>query len=466
MLLLSFIFCILLFIVIGALSVFKSQKTTEDYLVANKNVSPWLAGLSAVATNNSGFMFIGMIGLTYTTGLASIWLMFGWIVGDLTVSLLTLKQIRRVSENLNIHSFGGLIARWHGQNYIWLRRLTGLLIVIFLGAYAAAQLKAADKATSILFGWDSTISILLGALIILIYSIAGGIRASIWTDAAQSIVMIIGMFLLVIFGIQAVGGIEPLFYELEKVNHNYMAWFPDKSAFEVAMFILGWLFGGIAVIGQPHIVIRFMAFKNPNHLNRVRFYYYSWFILFYGATIVVGLLTRILLPETAGFDAELALPLMANSILPDILVGLILAAIFAATMSTADSLVLSCSASITRDFLPNHLHSLKATKLATAFVVIVATCIALSDNQTVFQLVLLSWALLASAFVPLILVYSLGQKPSEKLGITMVISGISASLIWRYFELNTLIYEVMPGIICGLLIFSLAKIVTRNDATD
>jgi SSS family transporter len=458
MLLLSFIFCLVLFVIIGALSVFKSQKTTEDYLVANKTVSPWLAGLSAVATNNSGFMFIGMIGLTYTTGLSSIWLMFGWIVGDLMVSLLTLQKIRHVSEN--IHSFGGLLARWHGQNYIWLRRLTGLLIVIFLGAYAAAQLKAADKATSVLFEWDSTISILIGALIILIYSIAGGIRASIWTDAAQSIVMIIGMFLLVIFGIQAVGGIEPLFEELEKVNHNYMAWFPDKSAFEVVMFILGWLFGGIAVIGQPHIVIRFMAFQNPNHVNRVRFYYYSWFIFFYGATIVVGLLTRILLPETAGFDAELALPIMANSILPDILVGLILAAIFAATMSTADSLVLSCSAAITRDFLPDHLHSLKATKLATAFVVIVATGIALSDNQTVFQLVLLSWALLASAFVPLIIVYSFGQKPSEKLSILMVISGISALLIWRYFGLNTLVYEVMPGILCGLLVFSIAKIVT------
>ncbi|MFC1684992.1 sodium/proline symporter, partial [Pseudomonadota bacterium] len=89
----SFLFSLLAFLAIGVASLFKSGKTAEDYLVAGKSVPAWLAGLSAVATNNSGFMFIGMIGLTYATGLSSIWLMIGWILGDLMVSLLTLNKL-------------------------------------------------------------------------------------------------------------------------------------------------------------------------------------------------------------------------------------------------------------------------------------------------------------------------------------------------------------------------------------
>ncbi len=103
------------------------------------------------------------------------------------------------------------------------------------------------------------------------------------------------------------------------------------------------------MVGQPHIMIRFISLDKASNINRMRFYYYGWFTLFYGATIIVGLLSRITFPDTSNFDAELALPMLALQVLPEALVGLMLAALFAATLSTADSLILSCSASITRD---------------------------------------------------------------------------------------------------------------------
>ena len=449
----GFLFFLLLFVIIGMLSYFKSKNSAEDYLIAGKSIAPWLAGLSAVATNNSGFMFIGMVGLTYTTGLASIWVMIGWIFGDLLGNLLAVRQIRLASGQKSIHSFGGLLANWHGTDYTWLRRLSGLLTVIFLGAYAAAQLKAGDKATTVIFGWEQSSGIIIGAVIVLLYSYAGGLRASIWTDAAQSFVMLFGMLLLMFAGTQYIGGVEPVMAALGNVSHDYMNWFPDKTTLGIVLFIVGWIFGGMAVLGQPHVVIRFMSLDKPEHINRLRVYYYSWFTLFYGATIIVGLLARIILPETQGFDQELALPTMAKLLLPDVLVGLILAAMFAATMSTADSLVIACSGAITRDFLPHQKHSLRAAKMATAFVVLTALVIAISDSKTVFNLVLLAWGLLASAFVPLILVYSRKQLPSEPLAIMMVLVGVAGYLFWYYLGLGGLIYEVVPGIMSGLLVY-------------
>ena len=133
-----------------------------------------------------------------------------------------------------------------------------------------------------------------------------------------------------------------------------MDWFPpDLSIAGVAgpvLFILGWLFAGAAVIGQPHIMVRFMAMDDPEHMWRVRGWYYGWFTAFYAITICVGLAARLLLPVAADFDAELALPTLAGQLLPPVLTGLVLAGLFAATISTADSVILSCTAAVTRDF--------------------------------------------------------------------------------------------------------------------
>ena len=108
----GFLFFLLIFLAIGLWSAKQAKKTTGDYLLAGKAVPPSLVGLSAIATNNSGFMFTGMIGTTYVMGLPSIWLMIGWIAGDLAVSLLAVKPIRRIADNPKVESFGSLLAYW------------------------------------------------------------------------------------------------------------------------------------------------------------------------------------------------------------------------------------------------------------------------------------------------------------------------------------------------------------------
>lgn len=470
MIIASFGVCLLLFVIIGILSTFKNRHTNVDYLLAGHSVKPWLVALSAVATNNSGYMFVGMIGYTYAVGLSSIWLMVGWIFGDFLASTFIHKRLRIATEKEKVLSFSGVLSRWNGTDYRILRVAGGVITVAFLGTYAAAQLNAGSKALHVLFGWDYSVGAIIGAVMVLLYCFAGGIRASIWTDAAQSFVMIVAMAILFFVSVSQVGGIEAFSGALNQISPTYMQLFPSNlylgDMTGPFLFILGWVFAGFAVVGQPHIMVRFMAMDNPKNMGRVRAYYYSWYTLFYALTIGTGLATKLLLPHVETFDAELALPTLAQQLLPDVLVGLILAGLFAATMSTADSQILSCSAAITRDFTFGRKQTYFITKLATVFVTVIALVIALAGNKSVFSLVLIAWSALASAFAPLLTVYALGGKPSEKLALSMMMTGLATMLLWRYWGLSDTIYEVAPGMVSGLLLFGIIRAIEKLNSVS
>ncbi len=143
----TFIVFLALFAIIGLSSVVLKKKTTADYLLAGQNVKPWLVALSAIATANSGYMFIGMIGFTYTVGFASIWLAIGWIVGDFTASILSFRNIRKCADNKNIQTYSSLLAFRGEQPLKRVRLVAGILTMLFLSVYAAAQFAASGKAS-------------------------------------------------------------------------------------------------------------------------------------------------------------------------------------------------------------------------------------------------------------------------------------------------------------------------------
>lgn len=467
MIIASFVVCLSIFVFIGILSTLKNRHTSADYLLAGQSVKPWLVALSAVATNNSGYMFIGMIGYTYMVGLSSIWLMVGWIFGDFLAATFVHQRLRIATEKERVLSFAGVLSRWNGTNYRRLRLVGGLITVAFLGTYAAAQFNAGSKALHVLFGWDYSVGAIVGAVMVLLYCFAGGIRASIWTDAAQSFVMIAAMGLLFFVALSEIGGFTTFLNTLTGISPTYLDLFPSDLPFGVVagpvLFVLGWIFAGVGVVGQPHVMVRFMTMDQPQDIHRVRVYYYGWYVAFYTLTVLAGLAARILIPEVSDFDAELALPTLAQELLPEILVGLILAGLFASTMSTADSQILSCTAAITRDFNGGREVSYLMTKIATVLVVVAALGIALSGNKSVFSLVLIAWSALASSFAPLLITYALGGRPTERVALLMMLTGLGSMLLWRYFELTGVMYEVAPGMIAGFIPYLLKKIFSKSN---
>ncbi|MBU0688469.1 MAG: sodium/proline symporter [Gammaproteobacteria bacterium] len=462
----TFVLFMFVFAAIGIASIFSSKHTKQDYYLASKSVAPSLVGLSAVATNNSGFMFIGVIGYTYATGLASIWLMIGWIAGDFLSSTFIHARLRAATQKTGEASFAGVLSRWHGGQGRVLQSVIGGIALLFMLAYASAQLVAGGKALHVLLEWPSWSGAVMGALLVMAYCFSGGIRASIWTDAAQSVVMILAMGLLLVVATSSLGGVGAAITQMNDVP-GFMDWFPKDMAVPGflggLLFAVGWGFAGLSVIGQPHIMVRFMTLSDGAKMNQARLWYYLWFSVFYSMATGVGMLSRIYLSDTGSFDAELALPTMALQILPPAVVGVILAGIFAATISTADSLILSCSSALTHDLLPHKIENTMVLKAGTASITLIALLWALLNEQSVFNLVIMAWSGLASAFAPLLIVLALGGKPGTKASILAITTGLLVAILWRFLGWHNALYEGMPGILAGLMVLSSSLFASKRN---
>ena len=183
----------LLFAGVGLASIRVKKDTTDDYLVAGRGMHPALAALSAVSTWNSGYMFIGAIGFTYIMGYNIIWMAIASTLGQLVAWMWLYKFIQEEGHARNVRSLSSLVAEKAGAPEA---KLAAVLSVLFLSIYAAAQLTSGGKALLVMMGWPELVGILIGFVLVVAYCYAGGIRASIWTDAIQSCVMIVGSLIL------------------------------------------------------------------------------------------------------------------------------------------------------------------------------------------------------------------------------------------------------------------------------
>ena len=467
MLALSFTFFLLLFITIGLWASRGKEQSDANYLTAGKTIPPILTGLSAGATTNSGFMFIGLIATVWAGGFHWVWLVMGFIIGDWLMSYFIYPHFHKEATRLRALTFCEVFAHWGNKKYFYVRILGASFAFLLLLLYAAAQLQAGSKAVSVMLGWDLEYGIWLGAFIVFSYCFAGGLRASIWTDAAQAIIMLLSMTLLLIYAFIKTGGVMNFIDQANQISPSYLNIFPPDLPFfdpitSTMLFIIGWIFGGFGTIGQPHIMVRYISMRSSEEMGQVRFYNYAWNFVFSLLAIGVGMAARILIPAQTGFDAELGLPVLSIQIMPAILAGSILAGVFSAALSTADSQILSCSATLSHDFTRKGRNpSFRANEFTTALIILAVVGVATFGNYlaigsfSVFSLVLVSWAGLAVIFGPVLILYRIGCRPAQSTIILMMLTSFATILIWRLFPINDLIYAVMPGFIVGFLVYGL-----------
>ena len=438
---LSFLIILTAIAIIGLSAGRLSKPNKSDYYLASKSLSPWVVGLSAMATNNSGYMFIGLIGFTYLVGLPSIWLMIGWILGDFLISKTLHKKINQQTKKHSSVTYASVIGAWANQGQ-FITKFIGLLSLVFLIVYASAQFVSGGKTLMVIFDWDLWLGISIGSIIVLMYTMVGGIRASIWTDVMQALIMVFSMTVLVVSCLVSLGGVGAAFDKWLLVD-NFLNFFPreiEHSLFLKLMYPVSWIVAGLFVIGQPHIMVRFMALKDPSLIERARYHYYFWYLVFYLLAFCVGMLSKIYLDNQAGFDPELALPLMALELLSPFMVGVIIAGIFAATMSTADSLIINCSGNISQDLFKGKNFSSTQIKLVTVVVAITAAAIALVNNHSVFLIVVYAWTLLGISFAPLLIILSIGRTITVKTYLIGLLIGLVSFFIINHFGINRFVY--------------------------
>jgi sodium/proline symporter len=459
----TFIAILSLIVLVGAYSASNTQNTTDDYLLASRNVNPWLTALSAMSTGQSGFLFLGQVGFAYEIGISSIWLTIGWAIGDYLAWWLFFKRLRRVSEETSADTVSALLAQ-NTKGERGISFISGLVILAFLGSYAASQLVAGSKALSVAFGWNYTLGVLLGVVIVVVYCFSGGVRADIWTDAAQSVVMISALLLLFTVAIINCGGFGGLWDGMAAIDTKLVNLSPANLPLGFIPFFVGWMVAGFGVVGQPHILMRGMAIDSPDNMTFALNIKAFLSVLNSFTALGVGMAARVILPDliTSG-DPELALPFLAQQLLPDAFVGLMLAGIFAATISTADSQILCCSAALTQDILPQFAKSYRWVKVGTLTVTAIVLSIALVGDRSVFFLVTFSWAALASGLGPLLIVRVLQYPINLTVALTMMAAGIGAALLWSQgLGLSDIASEVLPGMLTGGAVYIIWTVFARR----
>jgi len=429
--LISFLFFLGLFAGVGLASMRVKKDTTDDYLVAGRGMHPALAALSAVSTWNSGYMFIGAVGFTYMMGYNVLWMAVASMAGQLVAWAWLYKFIQQEGRERKVRSLSSLVAEKAGAPEA---KLAAILSVLFLSIYAAAQLTSGGKALLVMLGWDELIGILIGFVLVVAYCYAGGIRASIWTDAVQSCVMIVGSLILCWIALGEVGGFSGLNSELKTQDPALINIMPPGLMFGVSMWAFAFFLGGLAVAGQPQVVSRIMTLDSDSDRKQAMVWFFVWQTPFIIMITFIGLASRVLF-DSADFDPELGLPMLAMGTMPALGVGMILASIFAATMSTADSQVLACTAAITDDVKPEWREDHKTTKKVTLVVAAFATAISIGGlyipgGDSVFKLVVLAVYGLGSVFVPLLIIRWAGFKPDSTHSIVMMVSAFSAVILW------------------------------------
>jgi len=444
----SFLFFMSIFAGIGLASIRVKKDTTDDYLVAGRGVRPSLAALSAVSTWNSGYMFIGFIGFTYTMGYPVAFLALMSTIGQFVAWMWLYKFIQKEGKERGVRSLSSLVAAKAGAPEA---KLAGVLSVLFLSIYAAAQLTSGGKALFVMMGWPEIIGILIGFVLVVAYCYAGGIRASIWTDAAQSCVMIVGSTILCWISLQEVGGFSGLQDSLNQQNPALTNFLPPNLMFGLTLWTAAFFLGGLSVAGQPQVVSRVMTLGDDNDRKEAMIWFFVWQTPFIVLMLIIGLASRVLFTGS-DFDAELGLPMMAMETMPAIGIGMILASIFAATMSTADSQVLACTAAITDDIKPEWNQDHKTTKKVTIAVAAFATLISVAGlyvpgGDSVFQLVVFAVYGLGGVFVPLLIIRWAGYKPDTKHSISMMVAAFSGVFIWTLlgFDGADGVFPSVPG---------------------
>jgi Na+/proline symporter len=461
-----FISLLCLFIGIGYIASRRNTHTPSDYLLANNTTSSLLTALSAASSKYSGYMFIGLAGYIYINGLSAIWILLGFLFGDALVFYSIHQKVREESDRLGSKSFIHLISRWHHSDYNVTRVTISIISLIFLLIYSAAQFNAGGKALYAIFGWHYYLGSLICALLILTYCLKGGLRASIWTDVAQALVMLLALIILLSSVILHAKGIPPLIQQLHGISPDYLSLGVEKfgSINATLLFAMGWIFNGIGVTGQPHIMVRFMALDNAANINKTGTYYFIWSVLFLLLILAVSLSARIFIDPQALSDTELVLPRLAQLLLPSVAIGFLLGGIFASIISTTDSQILSCSAIISEDLTLGKTNNRRY--IITFGVTLTALFISLFAPADVFTLVIFSWSALACTMGPLVIVQACGQRPPQWLTLVMIAAGLSTALVWRAVGLSGQTYEAFPGIMAGIIVFFIGSLFIKRKAAS
>lgn len=385
-------------------------RTTQGYFIGDRELGPWVGALSYAAGSSSAWSILGVSGIAFSQGISSFWLIPGTLTGHLVVWFWIAPHLQKQSHKHRWVTLTDMLAFELPQKVAALTyRLSAVVILFSFTFYIAAQFQGAANTFTSIFAFDFTTALLLGATVVLIYTLWGGFWAVSLTDAVQAGLMLVACIVLPLFAWHAAGGWGAITAALSDSSADYGHWLGGHGGWFGVGFLLGMVSIGFGPLGQPHLLNRVMALKSPADIRLARRVALIWFILVLCGMYVLGICGHMLVGHNS--DPEQVFFVLAQQLMPAVITGVLIAAVLSAIMSTADSQLLVAGAALHHDLYRAGAAKPLSPRLAVVGVAVAAVLLALYLPESIFSRVLFAWNALGAAFGPVVMARLLNWHP-------------------------------------------------------
>ena len=464
-----FILYLMAMIGIGVYFFIKTKKGGEkDYFLGGRKMGAWVSALSAGASDMSAWVLMGLPASIYALGLGQVWIAIGLAIGYALSWIFEAPRLRAFSiqadDAITIPQY--LTRRFKSKSYV-LQVICAVIFLLAYTIYAASSIKAAGTLFSTVIGLDPQVAMYIAAAIIISYTFLGGFSAVCWTDFFQGMLMLGALLLAPIF---AASRLTVATTDVLQETPQYFTLF---SSWQDVASGLAW---GLGYFGMPHIIIRFMSVRSQHELKKSAKIGITWTVLILAFATLVGILGRLML----GFDQKikddsLVFITMVRQIFPGVISGVLLSAILAAAMSTADSQLLSAASAFSSDVYKPLVRKNQATdkemlwtgRYVVLAISVIALIIASNPNAgSIMDLVSNAWGVFGAAFGPAILLSLFWKRFNFAGAAAGIVVGAVADIAWLIWLSGTGLYELLPGFAAGLLAAVVVTLATRAPGKD
>ena len=478
----------------------RSNSGLEEFFLARRGFGPWVAAISAEASDMSGWLLLGLPGVAYFTGYGeAFWTALGLFIGTWINWAVVAKRLRsysQIADNaITLPEF--FSKRFHDNRRILLA-LAALISLVFFSIYVGAQLITFGKLFSYTFGASMTAMVIVGAAVVLFYTLLGGMWAVGMTDLIQGLLMIVALAVVLVVGFVTAGGISgiaanlaafPRFTDFfgiatprivngvqEVVNGVPQFTGGADYGFLVIVSTMAW---GLGYFGMPHVLVRFMAIKKTSMIRPSMTIAVIWCFIAQAAAVLIGIIGRAYLPSllTTGADAENIFILLSTRFFPPLLAGIVLSGILAASMSTCDSQMLIVASSLANDLFKGVFKKdaseksvMWVARIGMLLVTVFAILTALSKNQSIFRVVSYAWAGFGASFGPLVLFSLFWKRTTFPAAVAGMLSGGIMVVLWKNVIAKAggifAVYELLPAFIISSLVILVVSLITELPSAE
>ncbi|NIP73333.1 MAG: sodium/proline symporter PutP [Gammaproteobacteria bacterium] len=462
---------ILAMLLIGA-AAFRQTRDLSDYILGGRRLGRWVAALSAGASDMSGWLLLGLPGYAYASGFEAAWLAAGLLAGTYVNWRVVAQRLRAYSELAgNALTLPEFLEQRFGDRSRLLRVVSAALILLFFMFYTSSGLVAGGRLFETVFGLPYPWAVAGGAAAVVLYTLFGGFLAVSWTDLAQGLLMAAALLIVPVVAAWEVGGWEATLSHMRAVSPALLSAFSDRQGDTLSALavisLLGW---GLGYFGQPHILARFMAIRGTGQVATARRIAVTWTALtLAGATAVGFAAIAYLEPALTGPDTEKAFMLLVGALFHPVVAGVLLAAILAAIMSTADSQLLVSSSALAEDFYkalwrpaagPGEL--VMVGRAAVLVIALLAFALAMDPDSKVLELVAYAWAGFGASFGPTLILALYWPRMTRAGALAGILGGGITVVVWRQLQDGVFeLYELVPGFLVSAVAVIAVSLIDR-----